>query len=145
MRNYSCSEHLCCLLQFIEQTFGIYLANHVYFSCDHLFMLLWFICLGAGLRAKGLRAALSKQPPVPRDPCGTLSYSCSSLTREQVPPPPPACFWGCSVFGAALLNPSCSSHSPSCTGATHWACICKDNAIFCLVHILNKKLYGALG
>lgn len=43
------------------------------------------------------------------------------------------------MFGAVWLNPSCSSHSPSCTGATDWTSICKDNGMFCLVHHFNQK------
>lgn len=105
MRNYSCSEHLCCLLQFIEQTFGIYLASHdIFFMWSSVYASLvymswdWAACQGAG-------GCSQQQALLPQDPCGTLSYSCSSPTREQVPPTPPAPFWGCvwSCMASPLL------------------------------------------
>lgn len=65
----------------------------IYFSCDHLFMLLWFIFLGTGLHAKGLGAGVGKHPPLPPQPYGTLGgtlgHSCSSPTWEQPPPQTP--------------------------------------------------------
>lgn len=62
----------------------------IYFSCDHLFMLLWFIFLGTGLHAKGLGAGVGKRPPQPcRTLGGTLGHSCSGPAWER--PPPSSC------------------------------------------------------
>lgn len=86
MRNYSCSEHLHCPLQFTEQTFGIYLANHdIFFMWSSVYASLvyiswdWAVCQGAG--------GWSQQtPPQPHGTLGgTLGHSCSSPTWEQAP------------------------------------------------------------
>lgn len=149
MRNYSCGEHLCCLLQFTEQTFGIYLANHdIFFMWSSVYASLvyiswdWAACQGAG------RWSRQTPPPALQDP---RQDPRPQLLRPRMGTAPPLLLhpaahpWGCSMVGATQLNPSLSAHRPSCTGAPNQACLCKDIHIRCLVHIITKKPHGASG
>lgn len=79
----------CCRLQ--NRHLGSIWLIMIYFSCNHLFMPLWFIFRGTGLRAKGLGAGVGKHHQSHGILGRTHGHSCPSPTWEWTPvllPPP---------------------------------------------------------
>lgn len=78
----------CCSLQ--NKHLGSIWLIMIYFSCDHLFMLLWFIFLGTGLHAKGLGVEVGKHPPSPAGPWRDPQQQLLQPHMGTGPPTPPA-------------------------------------------------------
>lgn len=101
----------CCSLQ--NKHLGSIWLIMIYFSCNHLFMLLWFIFHGTGLCAKGLGAEVGKHPPRPMGPLAgpTAPAAPAPAPHGNRTPGPPAPTplsshpLGCRVLGPCGLNP----------------------------------------
>lgn len=131
----------CCRLQ--NRHLGSIWLIMIYFSCNHLFMPLWFIFRGTGLRAKGLGAGVGKHHQSHGILGRTHGHSCPSPTWEWTPvllPPPHQPIpedVGCSSHTQekTLL----SSHSLCCAGDMDQAHVQGHPCICCLAYILTKK------
>lgn len=149
----------CCRLQ--SRHLGSIWLIMIYFSCNHLFMPLWFIFRGTGLRAKGLGAGVGKH----HQPHGTFgrthSHSCPTSTWEWTPvlllpphhpiPEDAGCSSHMGKIPAFFPQPVlCWRHGPGTRTRTSMRMLFsvhfdqkKPNHEDCSPHLLPKAIHGS--